>query len=281
MGNFNAFINTFKGFIRTFVYANFWVAGAVWGLTRFSEELFSFSGTSIAVLNAAATLVIYGFARLFEGPAATEESSRISQWRERMPKTAFLSMGLGGATILFELIRINEAALTGHYAIAGAFALLYPIPFILKRRGGGLRSIPGLKLILIALVWAYVTAVIPALRAGEDWYWPFIERFLWTAALTIPFDVRDAELDANAIRTLPHLIGAKNSVWAANTLLWLSYLILVNYFELPWLQLTVLYLFFGTVLLTSYPKMGDLYYSLLIEGLPFLLLGLWYLLPYL
>jgi hypothetical protein len=55
MGNFNAFINTFKGFIRTFVYANFWVAGAVWGLTRFSEELFRFSGTSIAVLNAAAT----------------------------------------------------------------------------------------------------------------------------------------------------------------------------------------------------------------------------------
>jgi hypothetical protein len=43
----------------------------------------------------------------------------------------------------------------------------------------------------------------------------------------------------------------------------------------------VLYLFFGTVLLTSYPKMGDFYYSLLIEGLPFLLLGLWYLLPYL
>ena len=61
MGNFNAFINTFKGFIRTFVYANFWVAGAVWGLTRFSEELFRFSGTSIAGLNAAGTLVIYGF----------------------------------------------------------------------------------------------------------------------------------------------------------------------------------------------------------------------------
>ena len=97
MGNFNAFINTFKGFIRTFVYANFWVAGAVWGLTRFSEELFRFSGTSIAVLNAAATLVIYGFARLFEGPAATDGMSRISQWREKMPKTAFLSMGLGAA----------------------------------------------------------------------------------------------------------------------------------------------------------------------------------------
>ena len=281
MGNFNVFINTLQGFIRTFVYANFWVAGAVWGLTRFSEELFSYSGTSIAVLNAAATLVIYGFARLFEGPAAVEGISRISQWRQKMPKTAFLSMGLGAAVILFELIRLNEASLTGHYALAGAFALLYPVPFILKKKGGGLRSVPGLKLILIALVWAYVTAVIPALRAGEDWYWPFIERFFWTAALTIPFDIRDAEIDAHSIRTLPHLIGSKNSVWVANVLLWLSYLILVYYFGLPWLQLTVLYFFFGTVLIKSYPKMGDLYYSLLIEGLPFLLLGLWYLLPYL
>ena len=281
MGNFNVFINTLQGFIRTFVYANFWVAGAVWGLTRFSEELFSYSGTSIAVLNAAATLVVYGFARLFEGPSATDAISRISQWRERMPKTAFLSMGLGVATILFELIRLNEASLTGHYALAGAFALLYPLPFILKKKGGGLRSVPGLKLILIALVWAYVTAVIPALRAGADWQWPFIERFLWTAALTIPFDVRDAELDANSIRTLPHLVGSKNSVWAANVLLWLSFLVLVYYFELPWAPMAGLYLFFGTVLIKSYPKMGDLYYSLLIEALPFLLLGLWYLLPYL
>ena len=82
MGNFNVFINTLQGFIRTFGYANFWVAGAVWGLTRFSEELFSYSGTSIAVLNAAATLVVYGFARLFEGPSATDRISRISQWRQ-------------------------------------------------------------------------------------------------------------------------------------------------------------------------------------------------------
>lgn len=281
MENFNAFINTLKGFIRTFVYANFWVAGAVWGLTRFSEELFRFSGTSIAVLNAAATLVIYGFARLFEGPAAVEGISRISQWRQKMPKTAFLSMGLGAAVILFELIRLNEASLTGHYALAGAFALLYPLPFILKRKGGGLRSVPGLKLILIALVWAYVTAVIPALRAGEDWHWAFIERFLWTAALTIPFDIRDAEIDAHSIRTLPHLIGSKNSVWVANLLLWVSYLILVNYFALPWIPLMGLFLFFGSAIIRSYPKMGDFYYSLLIEGLPFLLLGLWYLLPYL
>ena len=93
--------------------------------------------------------------------------------------------------------------------------------------------------------------------------------------------MRDAELDANSIRTLPHLVGSKNSVWAANALLWLSFLILVYYFELPWGPMTGLYLFFSTVLIKSYPKMGDLYYSFLIEGLPFLLLGLWFLLPYL
>jgi len=61
----------------------------------------------------------------------------------------------------------------------------------------------------------------------------------------------------------------------------MSYLILVNYFAVPWIPLMGLYLFFATVVINSHPKMGDLYYSFLIEGLPFLLLGLWHLLPYL
>ena len=173
MGNFNAFINTFKGFIRTFVYANFWVAGAVWGLTRFSEELFRFSGTSIAVLNAAATLVIYGFARLFEGPAATEGSSRISQWRERMPKTAFLSMGLGGATILFELIRINEAALTGHSADLGGSGIQIFRTIILPLTLPGI--IAGSLLVFIPAVGEFV---IPALLGGPDQL--MMGKVLWT-----------------------------------------------------------------------------------------------------
>ncbi len=32
--SFNRFINNFVGFLRLFVYANFWVAGAVYALTR-------------------------------------------------------------------------------------------------------------------------------------------------------------------------------------------------------------------------------------------------------
>jgi hypothetical protein len=35
------------------------------------------------------------------------------------------------------------------------------------------------------------------------------------------------------------------------------------------------YVLFSTILLLTNTKFGDLYYSLLIEGLPFLLLGAW------
>jgi hypothetical protein len=41
------------------------------------------------------------------------------------------------------------------------------------------------------------------------------------------------------------------------------------------------FFFFATVLLLANEKMGDLYFSLLIEGFPYLLLGIVWLLPYL
>ena len=59
--SFNRFINNFVGFLRLFVYANFWVAGAVYALTRVTEILIDAHHHSLAVLNAAGTLVVYGF----------------------------------------------------------------------------------------------------------------------------------------------------------------------------------------------------------------------------
>ena len=57
--SFNGFINNFAGFLRVFVYANFWVAGAVYALTKTTEILIDAHHDSLAVLNAAGTLVVY------------------------------------------------------------------------------------------------------------------------------------------------------------------------------------------------------------------------------
>lgn len=279
---YHPFINTLLGLVRPIVYSNLWVASAVWALTKASEWMLDSTAPSVALLNAGGTLVVYGFARFFEGPTDGDASSSITSWRMAMPRTTKLSLLLGVVAIIFALYDLGWLpSLYAHYALAAGLSALYPVPFILSRKGGGLRSIPGLKLLIIAVVWAYVVGGIPALMAGED-FWPiFIERLFWTIALTLPFDIRDVELDARSLRTLPQLVGPRNAAYLSNAAIWISYAMAVMIFGLPMYLTFALYLFFATVLLLARPQFGDLYYSLLIEGFPWLLLGFLWLLPYL
>ena len=279
--SFNGFINNFAGFLRLFVYANFWVAGAVYALTRVTEILIDAHQHSLALLNAAGTLVVYGFARYFEGPSGSEKTSKITAWRQQMPNLTKLSI-LGGATFsIIELVQVGSISLFLYYVIGAAVAMLYPLPWIMKNKGGGLRSVPGLKLFIISFVWAYSTGFVPAIWNGYNGWPLLLERFFWTMACTIPFDVRDIKLDAESIKTLPHIIGPKNSIYLAHAALWMSFFILVVVLAMPMVSTFTLFLFFATIIIVARPEMGDLYYSFLIEGLPWFLLGLVLLLPYL
>lgn len=279
--SFNGFINNFAGFLRVFVYANFWVAGAVYALTRITEILIDAHHESLAILNAAGTLVIYGFARYFEGPSESQSTSKITAWRKSMPNLTKLSIVGGAAFAAIELGRIGSFELFLHYLIGAAVALLYPLPWIMKNKGGGLRSVPGLKLFVIAFVWAFTTGFLPAIWNGHNGWWWLLERFLWTMALTIPFDVRDVKLDAQSIKTLPHIIGPRNSIYLAHACIWMSYALMVLVFGLPLISTFLLYLLFAVVIIVARAELGDLYYSFFIEGLPWFLLGLVLLLPYL
>ena len=60
-----------------------------------------------------------------------------------------------------------------------------------------------------------------------------------------------------------------------------SFLLQVQLFQMPLYYTFGLYFLCSIVIVLANPKRGDFYYSLLIEGLPFLLLGLWVLSPYL
>ncbi len=279
--SFNIFTNNFSGFFRLFVYANFWVAGAVYALTKITENTLHTTKPSLAVLNASGTLVVYGFARYFEGPSLAGGKSKISAWRTQMPNLTKLCIVGGAAFAGLEFFRIGSQSLFLNYLFGSSIALLYPLPWVLKKKGGGLRSVPGLKLFIISFVWAYITAYLPAIWNGDNGLWSFIERLFWTMALTIPFDVRDVKLDSHSIKTLPHVIGTRNSIYIAHLALWISFSLQVIIFEMPLKPTFILYLIFATIIIIARTERGDLYYSFLIEGLPWLLFALIALLPYL
>jgi len=120
---------------------------------------------------------------------------------------------------------INVDGLTV-FTITSIFAILYVMPFTYKNeRIKGLREIPVLKNILLSVVWALATVMIPLSINSFDLYepaviWMAFRRFLFVYALTVIFDIRDKKHDqAHGIWTLPMGVGIKYTKLLAITTL--------------------------------------------------------------
>ncbi|WP_299012273.1 hypothetical protein [uncultured Polaribacter sp.] len=92
--------------------------------------------------------------------------------------------------------------------------VLYAIPF-LSGLSKNLRQISYLKIVVVALVWAGFTVLIPAYNANLalDYtvYLLFLQRFLIVVVLILPFDIRDVKYDAISLQTIPKKIGVEKT----------------------------------------------------------------------
>ncbi len=101
------------------------------------------------------------------------------------------------------------------YLPFGALTILYAIPF-LSGFQKNLRNISYLKIVIVALVWAGVTVVIPVMDAEQTiespmvWYL-FLQRFVLVTVLILPFDIRDVQFDAISLQTIPKKIGIERT----------------------------------------------------------------------
>jgi 4-hydroxybenzoate polyprenyltransferase len=198
------------------IYGNFFIAAAAAALSLQTEIVL---GAPVRLdpltgLVFFATLLIYGLDRLVT--RATEDRVDMSprhRWIEarRGRLTALTAAGLVGTGVLALLMPLRIFVALG--ALGGA-SLMYALPLVPTPRGWRrAKSLPGLKIFLIAVVWATVTVTLPALdhRAellGSTHLLSWTERALFIFAITLPFDVRDMERDRRAdIVTLPHLLG--------------------------------------------------------------------------
>ena len=99
------------------------------------------------------------------------------------------------------------------FALLALLTLGYVVPMLPQAKS--LRSLAGLKIFIVALVWAAASVGIPLWHYGSlpgaDQYILFIQIFLTVFALTIPFEIRDLDLDQPDLKTLPQTFGIKNS----------------------------------------------------------------------
>ena len=84
-------------------------------------------------------------------------------------------------------------------AILGVFTVAYAIPISERRKN--LRNIYGIKIGVIASVWAGVTVLLPVLNHGVESVrvmnviYEAVQRILFVAVLILPFDIRDYRSD--------------------------------------------------------------------------------------
>lgn len=168
------------------------------------------------------------------------------------------------------LMMILPALLTGAYVL----------PIFKQKR---LRDFPFIKIFLIALVWTWLTLVLLINQQISTFILAIIiERILFFIAITIPFDIRDVEVDKTIqVKTLIHKLGINRAKYLALFLLAICSMILVLLYYREqlstayFISLIVSYILAGILILFSSPAKEDYYFGGLLDatiGLRYLIL---------
>lgn len=196
-------------------------------------------------------------------------------------KTKTILMILGAIGLIPFAIHLTIIELAG-LAVAGAISLGYAYPFIpYKGERYAIRRIPYLKLWIIVLAWILSTTVVPLieivdLNSTDDRLSTLffaLQQGAFIVALTIPFDVRDLEVDYPFQRTLPMVFGvewsikfAQRAMIAAFIFAFLNYLI--GFFAFPQMLVQLVISALGYFVVTRGNRhRSPLYYSIVLDGM--------------
>ncbi len=277
-----------KLILKLLVYSNLWVGLAVACLAAITTfDLLSFN-LPILIFIGTATALVYSYMRLVQLPSyQSGGQAGFKSWYARHPLWLISLTVFWGLLTAIQFLRIYKAEMIWLLLIPGLVSLLYPLGF---RNAFGqftsLRSLPGIKVLLIAMVWSYVTVALPAL-AGHSWSFElgveFVFRSLLIVALIIPFDIRDSETDPGTMMTLPQKLGIRGAVNLSLFLLllyqlWVVCRVLIFTMDLPLAFALILGLETAHWLIhRSSPASSDLHFSFWIEGVPVFTFGLMWL----
>lgn len=219
-----------------------------------------------------ATITGYNFVKYF-GVAKFHNRS-LTNWLKSIQVFSFLCFFL----MLYYGFKLNTITL---FCIAGfgIVTFLYAIPFLPKRffldKQHNLRSIGGLKIYLIALVWSGVTVFLPLINnnytINSDVVLTGIQRFIFIIVLMLPFEIRDLRYDSLKLSTVPQKIGVKQSKIIGCLLLIMLFFLELFKDDVTFTKISILlYIAVFTILLLVFSKIeqGKYYSSFWVESVP-------------
>lgn len=174
-----------------------------------------------------------------------------------------------GMLIFSFLLPINTLLVICFFAF---FSFLYAVPLYKFKK---LRSVTGIKIFIVAWVWAGVCFLVPIFHNHQSFTLDigisFLQYFLFVFVLTLPFEIRDVNFDDLALGTIPQKIGIRNT-----KLIGLSVLIFILVLEMSKsiinLPFRVSYIIINVLLLVflffSTKKQDTYYASFWVEAIP-------------
>ncbi len=264
-------------FIELLLYSNFWIGVCAAAMALQSHWLLGgrYEWTALSGFIFCATLFLYALHRLAGLkkllPFTSEGRFRVI-FRFRSHIVLYALVAAAGALWFF--VQLPTSLQWGMLVPAG-ISLGYVLPILGNKRR--LRDIHFLKIFLIAAVWSWVTVLLPAMELhalGDKGCWVMaLERFLFIFAITLPFDIRDLQIDAfQRVKTLPaHLGIAASKRLAGVALAAMVACVLANFFletyewsELLALSLSALLTFL--LILPSDRISHDYYFTGVLDG---------------
>ncbi|MEP1490255.1 MAG: hypothetical protein ABJL44_06540 [Algibacter sp.] len=163
---------------------------------------------NILYFNFYATITGYNFVKYFG--VAKFHHRRLATWLKSIQLFSLICFVL----MCFYAFQLETKTLV-YIGGFGLITFLYAIPFLPKHffldNQQNLRSIGGLKIYLIALIWSGVTVFLPLINNDSfidaDVIITCVQRFLFIIALMLPFEIRDLQYDSLKLSTVPQKIG--------------------------------------------------------------------------
>ena len=267
--------DVFQFYLRSSIHVGLAVLSLIWATSYFLNNI---PGKALSIFVFCSTIATYNFIKY--GVEAHKYLILSNRYHRGIQFFSFLNLILA----LVYLGDLNRSAIVA-LVLVGLLIGVYTIP--IHPRLKNLRNYGIPKVLIVALVWTIITALLPMLQFKVDWEWDryidLIQRFLLILILMVPFEIRDLNVDPPELRTVPQRFGEITTKR-------IGYILSLVYFLLSFLKNQLhpaellsqgLLVFLLVIVLLITRKRQSIYFAAFwVEGLPLFWIGIIWFLDY-
>jgi len=179
---------------------------------------------------------------------------------------------VAGALALYHSFFMSREVWVG-IIVLSVLSSLYAVPLLPGIKN--LRSLGGLKIFVVALVWGGATVLLPLVAADATLNWDtvveLLQRFIMVLVLMLPFEIRDLDYDSPELRTLPQRFGFTKTKFLGITAVVVFFFLTFLKDQLTYLELygkCAAFLILGVLMMVTKRNQSQYFSSFWVESIP-------------